>query len=276
MGDHRLIIGDATAAGTVERLLAGAKPHLMVTDPPYGIEYDPDWRTHAKNADGKLLSTGSGRATGKVANDDKSDWRAAWALFPGDVIYCWHAGLRASSVQSSLEACGFSLRAQIIWAKSHFVVGRGDYHVQHEPCWYAVRDGKPGRYVGGRKQATVWSIDKPQKSETGHGTQKPIECMRRPILNNSKRGDAVYEPFAGSGTTLIACEMEGRRAYCVDIDPTYAEVIIRRWQQFTGKGATREDGATLEDLIDGKISRKRLRALKSGTDKLVPVKRKAA
>lgn len=255
LGDHRMIIGDSTDAKTVARTISGHAADLiplvklMVTDPPYGVEYDADWRTTARNGDGKLLSTGKGRAKGKVSNDDKSDWRAAWALFPGDVIYCWHAGLRASSVQSSIEACGFSLRAQIIWAKSHFVVGRGDYHVQHEPCWYAVRNGKTGHYIGGRKQSTVWEIDKPQKSETGHSTQKPVECMRRPILNNSKPGDAVYDPFLGSGTTLIACEMEGRRCFGIEIDPVYAQVIIERWQNFTQKTATREDGKTLAQLV---------------------------
>lgn len=278
LGEHRLIIGDSTDAATVARLLDGATPHLMVTDPPYGVSYDPRWRLEAG-----VNKAHQKRAEGKVQNDDRSDWRAAWALFPGDVVYVWHGGLHSGTVEASLKAQEFTPRAQIVWAKPSLVIGRGDYHWRHEPCWYAVRDGKRGRWAGDRKQSTVWEIANMHRTQgnvddgkTVHGTQKPVECMRRPILNSSKRGDAVYEPFAGSGTTLIACEMEGRRCYAVELDLSYAEVIIRRWEAFTSKIATREDGATLEDLIDGKIARKRLRALKTGTDKLVPVKRKVA
>src|SRR5580704_7035642 len=118
----------------------------------------------------------------------------------------WHAAMRVGQSKESLEEAGFALRAQIIWAKNNFAISRGHYHFQHEPCWYAVREGSTGHWCGGHKQTSVWHIDKPQKSETGHSTQKPVECMKRPIENNSSPGQAVYDPFVGSGTTIIAAE----------------------------------------------------------------------
>jgi DNA modification methylase len=249
MGKHRIRCGDSTVATDVETLLAGVKPHLMVTDPPYGVEYDPEWRGKAKNADGSLLSTGNDRAKGKVQNDDKADWREAWGLFPGDVVYVWCAGTKSHTVALSLEACGFDLRSMIVWAKSHFAIGRSHYHEQKEPCWYAVRNGTTGHWAGDRKQSTLWQIQKPIKSETGHGTQKPVECMKRPIENNSSPGQAVYEPFSGSGTTIIAGEMTGRSIYAMELSPEYVDVAVKRWQDFTGHKAILEsDGRTFEDV----------------------------
>lgn len=246
LGNHRIICGSSTEADVVAKLLGPVKPHLMVTDPPYGVEYDADWRNKAKRADGTVIG---GKAIGKVENDDKADWREAWALFPGDVAYVWHAGNMAHVVADSLLATDLHIRAQIIWAKSQFVIGRGDYHPQHEPCWYAVRKGKVGHYDGGRKQSTLWQIDKPKKSETGHSTQKPVECMKRPIENNSSPGQAVYEPFSGSGTTIIAGEMTGRHVYAIELNPAYVDVAVKRWQEFTGKTATLEqDGRTFAEI----------------------------
>lgn len=235
LGPHRLLCGDATNAEAVARLLDGVAPHLMVTDPPYGVNYEANWRDagFGKSGDGS-----GGRAVGKVENDNNADWREAWALFPGDVAYIWHAGTKAHIVAESLQASGFEIRAQIVWAKNNIVVGRGHYHTKHEPCWYAVRN--KGHWQGDRKQSTVWNIDKPMKSETGHSTQKPVECMRRPIVNNSSAGQAVYDPFLGSGTTLIACEMEARVCYGLELSPAYCDLIVRRWEEFTGKEATRE------------------------------------
>lgn len=238
LGRHRLVCGDSTDADDVAAALDGAKPHLMVTDPPYGVEYDADWRNRAaRNSPGMGNRHIGAGAVGKVSNDDRADWTDAWKLSPCDVAYVWHAGRHASEVQNSIEAAGFEIRCQIIWAKQQFAIGRGDYHWKHEPCWYAVRKGKPGHWAGDRKQTTVWEIDKPQKSETGHSTQKPIECMRRPIENNSKPGDAVYEPFSGSGTTIIAAEMTGRICHALELSPEYCDVAVKRWQDFTKKKA---------------------------------------
>ncbi len=233
MGNHRLLCGDSTVATDVDKLLAGVKPMLMVTDPPYGVEYDPSWRNQSGAARTKR--------TGKVLNDDRADWREAWALFPGDVAYVWHGALHATTVADSLIACGFNIRSQIVWAKDRLVLSRGDYHWQHEPCWYAVRKTGKGHWAGDRKQTTLWHIaNRDQDAETVHGTQKPVECMRRPILNNSSPGQAVYEPFMGSGTTLIAAETTGRVCYGIELNPAYVDVAITRWQNLTGQAAVLE------------------------------------
>jgi DNA modification methylase len=233
LGRHRLLCGDSTSREDVQKLLAGVSPHLMVTDPPYGVSYDPAWRNRA----GVNLNP---RKLGKVANDDRADWREAWELFPGAVAYIWHASLHTSEVKQSLEASGFEMRAQIIWAKDRFAFSRGHYHWQHEPCWYGVRGTSGAHWSGDRKQSTVWNIDARDDDGHGHGTQKPVECMRRPIENNSSPGQALYDPFSGSGTTLIAAEMTGRSCLAIDIDPAYVDVAVLRWQAFTGQDARLE------------------------------------
>ena len=236
-GPHRVLCGDATSAEHVARLVDGAEPFLMVTDPPYGVEYDPQWRERA--------GLGRQRQVGVVANDHQADWSAAYQLFTGDVAYVWHAGVHAAEVADSLIAAEFQIRSQIVWAKQHFALSRGHYHWQHEPCWYGVRQGRSSRWRGDRTQSTVWQIanlnsfggnrDEPV---TGHGAQKPVELMRRPILNHTECGDRVYDPFLGSGTTLIAAEQTERVCYGLEIDPRYVDVIVRRWQELSGKTAT--------------------------------------
>ena len=248
LGKHRLMCGDSTVETSVTKLLAGVEPHLMVTDPPYGVNYNAAWRNDAA-AKGLIGQRRSTRAIGRVENDNQADWSDAWALFSGDVAYVWHAGNKAHIVAESLEANEFNIRAQIIWAKNNIVIGRGDYHPKHEPCWYAVRKNKKGHYVGGRKQTTVWDINKPLKSETGHSTQKPVECMKRPIENNSSPGQAVYEPFSGSGTTIIAGEMTGRCIYAMELSPAYVDVAVKRWQDFTGEKAKLEDSGEIFPTI---------------------------
>jgi len=237
LGRHRIICGDSTDALVVEKLLGDVRPHLMVTDPPYGVEYDAS-KARASSVDS---------AKGKVLNDDRADWSEAWSLFPGSVAYVWHAMRHAGTVFSSLEETGFEVRAEIVWAKSQLVMSRGHYHPQHESCWYAVRS--TAVWSGDRKQSTLWQIDKPRKSETGHSTQKPVECMKRPIENNSSPGQAVYEPFSGSGTTIIACEMTGRHCYAIELNPAYVDVAVKRWQEFTGQQAVLEgDGRTSAEV----------------------------
>lgn len=264
LGEHRIRCGSSTDPADVAALLAGDKPHLMVTDPPYGVSYDPLWR---QAATGQKV-----RAQGKVLNDDRADWREAWALFPGDVAYVWHGGLHSGTVQLSLELEGFEMRAQIIWAKDRFALSRGHFHWRHEPAWYAVRKGRSARWRGGRKKDTVWRVDgisdpalqatvlevieqagaedtvweipmTVDDGSTGHGTQKPVECMRRPMECNSAEGDLVYEPFSGSGSTIIAGEQSARRVLAMELSPAYVDVAVRRWQAFTGQDAVLQKSA---------------------------------
>ncbi|WCR12407.1 site-specific DNA-methyltransferase [Paracoccus stylophorae] len=248
LGHHRLLCGDSTVATDVERVLAGVTPLLMVTDPPYGVEYDPSWRNQA--------GASATKRTGKVLNDDRADWREAWALFPGDVAYVWHGALHATTVADSLIASGFNIRSQIIWAKDRLILSRGDYHWQHEPCWYAVRAKGKGHWAGDRKQTTLWHItSRDQDAETVHGTQKPVECMRRPVLNNSSPGQAIYEPFMGSGTTLIAAETTGRTCLGIELNPAYVDVAIERWQNLTGGVAMLEsDGRSFTEISGDRSS----------------------
>src|SRR5947209_7626161 len=200
-------------------------------------------------AAGTVIKPIGARAVGKVVNDDRADWREAWALFPGSVAYIWHAGTKAGIVQDSLAACGFETRSQIIWAKNNFAIGRGHYHCKHEPCWYVVRKGSTASWLGDHSQPTLWQIDKNLKSETGHGTQKPVECMRRPIENNASPGPAVYEPFSGSGTTIIAAEMTGRVCHAIEVAPAYVDVAVKRWQEFTGQQAVLDgDGRSFDNV----------------------------
>lgn len=226
IGRHRLLCGDSTKREDVDRVLNENKPLLMITDPPYGVEYDPEWRESADLGIGE-------RSKGKVQNDDRADWTDAWLLSPCDVAYIWHAGIYAGEVALSLLNANLFIRSQIVWVKQQFVLSRGAYHWQHEPCWYAVRKGRNAHWIGDRKQSTFWQIannnpfgNSTEKEQTwGHGTQKPVECMARPMRNHE--GD-VYEPFSGSGTTFVAAEQLSRTCYGIEIDPKYVAVILER------------------------------------------------
>ena len=224
-GSHRIMCGSSTSKADVDLLLDGNVPSLMVTDPPYGVEYDPTWRDQAAK-EGKIAA--ASRRRGKVENDDRADWSDAWTLFPGNVVYCWHASSYTDVVKQSFEKCKFEVRSQIIWTKERFAISRGHYHWKHEPCWYLVKKGRTADWIGDRSQTTVWDISTQQFGDQDmkeHGTQKPMECMERPIRHHS--GD-VYEPFAGSGTTIIAAEKQGRSCFAMELSPGYVALILER------------------------------------------------
>jgi DNA modification methylase len=230
LGAHLLICGDSTDPAVVARLLGTAKPELMVTDPPYGVEYDPNWRNEAAKQ-GHLAY--AARRVGKVYNDERVDWSEAYKLFPGDVAYTWSpGGDHVIQTGQTLLDCGFQIRNQIIWSKPHFPISRGHYTYQHEPCWYAVKKGATAHWIGDANASTVWEIALDKNVDGGHSTQKPLECMARPIRNHE--GD-VYEPFLGSGTTLIAAENLKRRCFAIEIDPGYVAVALQRFKDATGK-----------------------------------------
>ena len=256
-GSHRIGCGDSTDSVAVTALLGDLSPGLMVTDPPYGVSYDPAWRHR--------LGVNKSARRGKVRNDDQADWAVAWSLFPGNIAYVWHGALNSTTVAESLVANSFTIRSQIIWAKERLVMSRGDYHWRHEPCWYAVRS--KGHWTGDRKQTTLWTIASGgQDSKTTHSTQKPVECMRRPMLNNSSPGQAVYDPFLGSGTTLIAAETTGRICLAMELESRFVDVAVRRWQAFTGMTACLlGDGRSFEV-----IAAERLAALQSASQSPAP------
>ena len=247
-GNHRVLCGDATTPPDVARLCASVVPVIMVTDPPYGVDYRPQWRETA--------GLGNIRQVGTVENDDRVDWSEAFQLFRGDVVYVWHAGLYAGEVADSLRQSGFEIRSQIIWGKQHFALSRGHYHWRHEPCWYAVRRGQAAHWCGDRRQSTLWEVSNlnpfgggTADEVTGHGTQKPVELMRRPIVNHTERGAVIYDPFLGSGTTLVAAEDTGRICYGLELQAAYVDVIVLRWQNLTGKAAVLEsDGRTYDEV----------------------------
>ena len=227
---HRLMCGDSTNQEDVGKLLGDKTPFIMVTDPPYGVEYDPNWRVECG---------ANQRANGApIQGDDKFDWTDTYKLFPGSVIYVWHASIFSIDVGLNIRDAGFQIRAEIIWNKDHFAFGRGNYHWKHEPCWYAVRKNRSGKWCGDRKQSTVWDIPNinsfangttaEEKGLVGHGNQKPLECMARPIRNHGGKDDDVYDPFLGSGTTMIAAERSGRICFGMEIDPKYCAVILQR------------------------------------------------
>ena len=179
LADHRVACGDSTNPADVELVLVGLRPHLMVTDPPYGVSYDPSWRARRRVGSGKL-------AQGKVLNDNRADWGPAYALFTGDVAYVWHGAFSGDAVAAELAACGLQRRAQIVWVKQHHALSRGHYHWRHENCWYAVREGKAGHWQGDRTQTTVWEIannnpfgNRQPEQSWGHATQKPVETATR-------------------------------------------------------------------------------------------------
>ena len=268
LGQHRVMCGDATSAATVERVLGGRQPCVMVTDPPYGIELDSEWRDRAGlngcgPAEGSYMKRRTnGHTETTISGDTRADWSDAFALVPSlQVAYVWHASIFTREVLNGLQRIGFTLFQQIIWNKGRAVLTRTPYWFAHEPCWFVRKKNAPW-YGKAGKNTTIWESPSPKfimggsaEDKFDHPTQKPLELMRRPILNHTKRNEWVYDPFLGSGTTLMAAERAGRVCCGLEIDPKYVDVIIGRWQEATGKEARLEGaGTTFQEV---KIQRQR-------------------
>ncbi len=245
LGDHRLLCGDATNPADLRRVVGSSDIGLCVTDPPYGVEVDHAWRDGIKNR------RPSPRG-GTIANDDRADWSAVFAELAAPVLYVWHSAQHSDTVKRGLEKLGFVVRQQIVWVKAVHALGRAHYQWKHEPCWYAVKKGANASWRGGRKQTTVWEYASPimctsrNEDATLHPTQKPVEVYEVPIRNHTARRAFVCDPFAGSGTAIIAAEGLERRCLAIEIDPRFCDVTVERWEKFTGKKARRhrKRGAT--------------------------------
>lgn len=263
-GPHRVLCGDSTMPEAVARLLGDGRPILMVTDPPYGVGLDSEWRDRAGiNKRGAaepsyMKHRTEGHTETTISGDTIADWSHAFELVPSlEVAYVWHASRFTSDVLRGLLRIGFLHHQQIIWRKTVAALTRTHYWFQHEPCWYVRKKnapwfGKPGQ------NTTIWDAASPKMIMGGsdeekfdHPTQKPVELMRRPILNHTKRGELVYEPFLGSGTTLAAAEITGRACLGIELDPKYVDVVVKRWQTLANKQATLAgDGRTFEAIAE--------------------------
>jgi DNA modification methylase len=267
---HRVLCADATSQEAVSRLLGERKPFLMVTDPPYGIELDSEWRDRAGlNGCGPAEASymkhrTDGHTETTISGDTRADWSEAFELVPSlEVAYVWHASKFTREVLDGLLRIGFLHHQQIIWNKGRTVLTRTHYWFQHEPCWYVRKKNAPWFGKAG-ENSTVWDSASPKfimggsdEEKFDHPTQKPIDIMRKPILNHAKRGELVYDPFLGSGTTLAAAELTERVCYGLELDPKYNDVVVQRWQSLTGKQATLEgDGRAFEVIAHARAKEK--------------------
>src|SRR5579863_7279226 len=267
LGDHRLICGDCTQADVVARLLGDAKPLLLITDAPYGIQLDSEWRDRAGlNGCGPaepsyMKHRTEGHTETTISGDTRADWSEAFELVPSlQVAYVWHASVFAREVWNGLERIGFLYPQQIIWNKGRTVLTRTHYWYQHEPCLYMRKKNAPWFGKAG-ENSTVWDSPSPKfimggsgEDKYDHPTQKPIELMRRPILNHTKRGECICDPFLGSGTTLAAAEVSERACCGMELDPKYVDVAVTRWQALSGKKAHLDgDGRTFDENLRGTL-----------------------
>ena len=244
LGEHKLLCGDATKAEDYKALLGDELADMTVTDPPYNVNY-------ANSAKDKMRGTNR-----PILNDNMGEGFSAFLLatcqnilaVTKGAVYIAMSSSELDTLQSAFRAAGGKWSTFVIWAKNTFTMGRADYQRQYEPILYGWKDGSQHYWCGGRDQGDVWQIKKPHKNDL-HPTMKPVELMERAVCNSSKTRDIVLDPFGGSGTTLIACEKSGRRARLMELDPKYADVIIRRFQDYTGKQVTRQsDGVSFNAL----------------------------
>jgi DNA modification methylase len=259
---HRILCADATSPDAVAHLLGNRQPILMITDPPYGIELDSEWRDRAGlNGCGAaepsyLKHRTPGHTETTISGDTRADWSEAFELVPSlQVAYVWHASVFTCEVLAGLLRIGFLYAQQIIWNKGRTVLTRTHYWYQHEPCWYVRKKNAPWFGKAG-ENSTIWDSPSPKfimggsdEEKFDHPTQKPVELMRRPVLNHTKRKELVYDPFLGSGTTLVAAELTERVCLGIELDAKYVDVAVTRWQTLTGKQAVLEGaGRTFAEI----------------------------
>lgn len=239
LGDHLIVCGDSTDQRVISELLGEKKCAMSFTDPPWNVAYGAPVNKRRRH-----------RAP--IANDNLGEEfpafckafcdRIAEVLIPGGALYLVMSCQEWPTIDGHLRATGFHWSSSIIWAKDALILGRKDYHAQYEPIWYGWRDGAPRAHpVRDRKQSDVWQIPRPRASEE-HPTMKPVELVARALRNSTSRGAIVFEPFSGSGTTIVACEETGRRCAAVELEPAYVQVAIDRWEKLTGKSAERITG----------------------------------
>ncbi len=245
-GKHRLMCGDSTSQQALESLTGGGVD-MWLTDPPYNVAYE-----------------GKTKDALRIKNDSMGDadfrqflrdaYVAADAVMKaGAVFYIWHADSEGYNFRGAAQDAGWKVRQCLIWNKQTLVMGRQDYHWKHEPCLYGWKEGAGHLWAADRKQTTVLEFDRPSRSGE-HPTMKPVALFEYQMLNNTKGGDKVLDSFGGSGTTMIAAEKNGRHACLMELDPRYCDVIVRRWQQFTGKQATLEgDGRTFDEIAAERV-----------------------
>jgi DNA modification methylase len=256
MGKHRLMCGDSTSVDAMDKLLAGQFADLVVTDPPYGVSYADKNRSLNASGRGNRIQTPI-KNDHLQGNELKEFFLAAFssmfvAMKPGSPFYVFapQGGEQMMMMMMMQEAC-LPVRHELIWVKNNHVLGRADYHYKHEPVLYGWKDGAGHPWYGDRNKFSIWNVDKPMQSKL-HPTMKPVELVEIPIQNSSKGHDVVLDLFGGSGTTLIAAEKNGRTALLMELDPRYCDVIVKRWQDFTGKIAVHaETGQPFAEVKDG-------------------------
>ena len=242
LGKHRVMCGDSTSIEAVETLMGGGLADQLITDPPYNVEY-----------------TGKTKDALTIKNDSMDDESfrqflrdafvaADTVMKSGAVFYIWHADSEGYNFRGACKDSGWTVRQCLIWKKQTLVMGRQDYHWKHEPCLYGWKDGSAHLWATDRKQTTILEFDRPSRNAL-HPTMKPVDLIEYQVLNNTKGQDVVLDLFGGGGSTLIACEKTGRHARLMELDPKYVDVIVRRWQEFTGKQATHAaTGATFDEV----------------------------
>lgn len=258
LGKHRLMCGDSTCITDIEKLVAEQPVDMWLVDPPYNVAYGAGAAFKNKGDGGKRIEK-------TILNDDMSDEKfrqflrdafvtADTVMKPGAVFYIWHADTEGYNFRGACRDAGWTVRQCLVWKKSSLVMGRQDYHWKHEPCLYGWKDGAGHLWAADRKQTTIMEFDKPAKNGE-HPMMKPVALFEYQMLNNTKGGDIVLDSFGGSGTTLIAAEKNGRYARLMELDPKYCDVIIRRWEAFSDKQATREtDGALFGEILPSGVA----------------------